>query len=98
MQCAPVSVFTLIDLPAAKEKQRTPSKSRAATREAMSSFLRRFAAAWLLERVSSGVRRQCLEEESYRCIYTGGPEKLKVFSGIIDWKWGSLARGGMITA
>lgn len=54
----------------------------------MSLILRRFAAAWLLERVSSGEqRRRWCEEENYRCIYTGEQAKLKVFSRLIDWKW-----------
>lgn len=54
----------------------------------MSLILRRFAAAWLLERVSSGEqRRRWCEEENYRCIYTGEQAKLKVFSQLIDWKW-----------
>lgn len=59
----------------------------------MSLILRRFAAAWLLEWVSSGEwRRQWCEEESYRCIYTGEHAKLKVFSGLIDWKWVKVGR------
>lgn len=59
-------------LPDANPTQMTPSKNRAATREAMSPFffrgceLRLVASGW----VSSGEWRCCCEEPSGRCIYT----------------------------